>query len=208
MDPRTHWQELYRTRKPTEVSWYQPTAVLSLSMIRRVAPDHSAAVIDVGGGASTLVDGLLAEGYGRVTVLDVSGAALAGASVGKDAARVTWLEADVLEAALPACAYDVWHDRAVFNFLTESADRRRYVKQVRTSVRPWGHAVVATFAPDGPERCSGLEVERYGPVDLHGQFGSDFQLLESAREEHRTPAGAIQPFIYCLFRVGGGPGRR
>jgi SAM-dependent methyltransferase len=147
-------------------------------------------VIGVRGGASTLVDGLLAEGYGKVTVLDVSGAALAGASarVGKDAARVTWLEADVLEAALPACAYDVWHDRAVFHFLTESADRRRYVEQVRTSVRPWGHAVVATFAPDGPERCSGLEVERYGPVELHGQFGSDF--------------------IYCLFRVGGGPGTR
>jgi 2-polyprenyl-3-methyl-5-hydroxy-6-metoxy-1,4-benzoquinol methylase len=195
--------------KPTEVSWYQPTAVLSLSMIRRVAPDHSAAIIDVGGGASTLVDGLLADGYDRLTVLDVSGAALteASARLGEDAARVTWLEADVLETALPASAFDVWHDRAVFHFLTESADRKRYVEQVRTSVRLGGYVMVATFAPDGPTKCSGLDVARYTPQELHGQFGADFQLLESAREDHHTPAGSIQPFIYCLCRVNAHPQR-
>jgi SAM-dependent methyltransferase len=206
MDPRAHWERVYSTRKPTEVSWYQPTAGLSLSLIRRVAPDHSAAIIDVGGGASTLVDGLLADGYDRVTVLDVSGAALAEASrrLAGDAARVTWLEADVFDAALPACAYDVWHDRALFHFLTGAADRRRYVEQVRAAVRPGGHVLVATFAPDGPEKCSGLEVRRYGPQELHGQLGPDFRLLESVREEHHTPAGAIQPFVYCLCRVEDG----
>ena len=184
MDPRTHWQKVYTTRKPTEVSWYQPTAALSLSMIRRVAPDRSAAIIDVGGGASTLVDGLLADGYDRVTVLDVSGAALAEASarLATDAARVTWLEANVLDAALPASAYDVWHDRAVFHFLTEDADRRRYVEQVRASVRLGGYVMVATFAPDGPAKCSGLDVARYAPQELHGQFGCG---LPAARERSR-----------------------
>jgi len=204
MDPRAHWQKVYETKKPTEVSWYQPAARVSSSLIRRVAPDRSAAIIDVGGGASTLVDGLLADGYGSITVLDVSSAALAQASerLGGDAARVTWLEANVLDAALPASAYDVWHDRAVFHFLTEAADRERYVKQVRRSVRPGGYVMVATFASDGPTKCSGLEVARYAPEELHGEFGSDFQLVESAREEHHTPTGAVQPFIYCLCRVG------
>ena len=204
MDPRAHWQKVYETKKPTEVSWYQPAARVSSSLIRRVAPDRSAAIIDVGGGASTLVDGLLAAGYSSVSVLDVSSAALAQASerLGGDAARVTWLEADVLDAALPASAYDVWHDRAVFHFLTEAADRERYVKQVRRSVRPGGYVMVATFASDGPTKCSGLEVARYAPEELHGEFGSDFQLVDSAREEHHTPTGAVQPFIYCLCRVG------
>ena len=207
MDPRSHWQKVYATRKPTEVSWYQPAPVLSSSMIRRVAPDRSAAIIDVGGGASRLVDGLLAEGYDRITVLDVSNAALAVASarLAKDAERVTWLEANVLDTTLPAHAYDVWHDRAVFHFLTEVADRQRYVEQVRASVRPGGYVIVATFAADGPAKCSGLEVARYAPQELHGQFGSDFELLESTREEHHTPTGAIQPFTYCLCRMRGGP---
>src|SRR6185503_12159134 len=204
MDPRAHWQKVYETKKPTEVSWYQPAARVSSSLIRRVAPDRSAAIIDVGGGASTLVDGLLAAGYSSVSVLDVSSAALAQASerLGGDAARVTWLEANVLDAALPASAYDVGHDRAVFHFLTEAADRERYVKQVRRSVRPGGYVMVATFASDGPTKCSGLEVARYAPEELHGEFGSDFQLVDSAREEHHTPTGAVQPFIYCLCRVG------
>ena len=175
-----------------------------MSLIRRVAPDRSAAIIDVGGGASTLVDGLLVEGYSSVTVLDVSSAALAEAyeRLGGDAARVTWLEANVLHAALPASAYDVWHDRAVFHFLTEAEDRGRYVEQVRRSVRLGGHVIVATFASDGPTKCSGLEVARYAPEELHGEFGSDFQLVDSAREEHHTPTGVVQPFIYCLCRVG------
>ncbi|MGQ0736439.1 MAG: class I SAM-dependent methyltransferase [Acidobacteriota bacterium] len=152
----------------------------------------------------TLVDGLLADGYRRVTVLDVSGAARAEASarLAANAARVTWLEANVLDAELPTSAFDVWHDRAVFHFLTGSGDRQRYVQQVRAAVRPGGHVIVATFASDGPTKCSGLDVARYDPQALDDEFGADFQLLESARDEHRTPAGAIQPFIYCVFLVG------
>jgi SAM-dependent methyltransferase len=203
MDPRNHWQRVYTRRKPTEVSWYQPKAELSASLIEHIAPDRSLSIIDVGGGASTLVDGLLAHGYERITVLDVSSAALAAAAarLGAAAARVTWLEADVLDAALPGLGYDVWHDRAVFHFLTGEADRQRYVEQVRESVRLGGHVLVATFAPDGPAKCSGLDVARYGPLELHGQFGPDFQLLESVREEHHTPAGVVQPFTYCLCRI-------
>jgi 2-polyprenyl-3-methyl-5-hydroxy-6-metoxy-1,4-benzoquinol methylase len=206
MDPRNHWQHIYETRKPTEVSWYQPAARLSIDLIRRVAPGHGAAIIDVGGGASTLVDGLLAEGYDDVTVLDVSSAALAQASerLGPSAARVTWLEASILDATLTPSGYDVWHDRAVFHFLTDVADRRRYVEQVRSAVRVGGYVMVATFAADGPTKCSGLDVVRYAPQELHGQFGSDFQLLESVRDEHRTPAGSVQPFIYCMCRVSPG----
>lgn len=208
MDPRSHWQRIYGTKKATEVSWYQPIAELSLNMIRRVSPDPKAAVIDVGGGASTLVDGLLSDGYRAITVLDLSSAALAH-SAGRlkdEAAKVTWLEADVLDAALPSAAYDVWHDRAVFHFLTRPGDRLRYVERVRAAVRPGGHVIVATFGLDGPMACSGLEVVRYGATELHDQFGSDFELLESTREEHHTPAGATQPFVYCLCRVAGSPG--
>jgi SAM-dependent methyltransferase len=203
MDPRDHWQGVYETKKPTEVSWYQATATLSLNLIQRVAPDRSAAIIDVGAGASTLVDGLLAAGYTNLTVLDVSAAALAEAAtrLGPSAGRVIWREADVLGAALPALAYDVWHDRAVFHFLVDAADRARYVDQVRAAVREGGHVLVATFAEDGPKKCSGLDVVRYAPEGLHQQFGPDFQLVQTAREEHHTPTGATQPFIYCLCRM-------
>lgn len=204
MDVRAHWQKVYGTKTPTELSWYQPTAASSLNLIRRAAPDHAAAIMDVGGGASTLVDGLLAVGYTRVTVLDVSGAALAQAAarLAEKAERVTWLEANVLDANLPASAVDVWHDRAVFHFLTDITERRRYVEQVRASVRIGGAVIVATFASDGPTKCSGLDAARYNPQELHRELGAGFQLIESAREEHHTPAGAIQPFIYCWFRVG------
>jgi SAM-dependent methyltransferase len=203
MNPRNHWQNLYASKKPTEVSWYQSRAAQSLKMIRRVATDRSTAIIDVGGGASTLVDGLLADGYGRVTVLDLSATALAAAAerLGESEASVTWIEADVLNALLPSSGYGLWHDRAVFHFLTEPADRRKYVAQVRSAVRAGGYVMIATFGPDGPAKCSGLDVVRYAPQELHHEFGPDFQLIESAREEHRTPSGAIQPFIYCLCKV-------
>lgn len=203
MRPRDHWERVYGTKKSTEVSWYQPTPDLSLRLLRSVLPDRSAPIIDVGGGASTLVDGLLAEGYTRITVLDVSASALkqAVARLGTSAAGVTWREANVLDCSFPPAAYAVWHDRAVFHFLTDPGDRERYVAQVRAAVRLGGHAMVATFATDGPMKCSGLEVVRYSPDQLHAQFGPDFQLLESFREEHHTPAGVVQPFIYCLCRM-------
>jgi SAM-dependent methyltransferase len=210
MDPKDHWERLYRTKAPTQVSWYQPEARVSLDIIRRVAPDTTTPLIDVGGGASTLVDGLLDAGYETVTVLDVAPAALAIAQrrLGRRAARVRWLAADVLNVLLPSQAYGVWHDRAVFHFLTQPADRARYVAQTRKAVRPGGHVIVASFSPEGPPKCSGLDVVRYSPDALHAQFGEGFRLLDSVREDHHTPGGALQAFVYCLCRVereGGEP---
>ena len=200
MDPRSHWEQVYRTKGPDQVSWFQPEAKLSLELIQLVAPARDTTIIDVGAGASMLVDGLLTAGYSRITVLDLSSAALAQAQqrLASRTGAVIWQEADVLTADLDAGAFDVWHDRAVFHFLTDATDRARYVAQVRQAVRPGGYVLVATFAEDGPLRCSGLSVARYSPDSLHGEFGSDFRLVESRREQHRTPAGAPQAFTYCL----------
>jgi len=164
-----------------------------------------APIIDVGGGASTLVDGLIEAGYREVTVLDIAGASLAIARnrLGKRAVDVAWAEANILTATLPWSRYAVWHDRAVFHFLTDPSDRARYVEKTRESVRPGGHVIVASFAPDGPTQCSGLEVMRYSPDTMHAQFGEGFRLIDSVREEHHTPSGTTQAFVYCLCRVSG-----
>jgi SAM-dependent methyltransferase len=200
MDRKSHWEEIYRNKLPTQVSWYQPHALRSLDLIRRVSPPPDGAIIDVGGGASTLIDDLLDVGYHDLTVLDLSATALgkARARLGTRANTVRWVEADVLSASLPKTGYSVWHDRAAFHFLTAPADRARYVAQVRQAVRVGGWVLVATFADDGPTRCSGLEVARYSPQALYAEFGPPFQLLASEREEHVTPAGVRQAFVYCL----------
>jgi ubiquinone/menaquinone biosynthesis C-methylase UbiE len=205
MSREKHWEAIYRSKAATEVSWYQPEARLSLELIRRIAPELDASVLDVGGGASTLADGLLNAGYRDVTVLDLARAALTGAQerLGERAAQVRWIVADVLDAPLPAASCAVWHDRAVFHFLTDARDRARYVAQVDRVARPGGHVIVASFGPDGPTRCSGLEVMRYSPEGMHAEFGASFELLDSVREDHRTPDGLIQAFVYCLCRVGG-----
>jgi ubiquinone/menaquinone biosynthesis C-methylase UbiE len=199
MDPKSHWEHIYSSRPAEAVSWYQPYAARSLDLIRRVAPGTDARVIDVGGGASTLVDDLLASGMHNLTVLDISEAALHSAQrrLGEQAKRVRWIAADIIRSPLEPAAYDVWHDRAVFHFLTDPVDRAAYVTQVRRAVRRGGHVIVAAFGPEGPERCSGLPVVRYGPGQLHAQFGGEFELLEHVAEEHRTPAGAVQQFVYC-----------
>jgi SAM-dependent methyltransferase len=209
MDPKSHWEGIYRTKLPTQVSWYQRHARRSLDLIRRVSPPPDGAIIDVGGGASTLIDDLLDTGYDDLTVLDLSATALAiaRARLGTRANTVRWVEADILNASLPKTGYSVWHDRAVFHFLTAPADRARYVAQVRQAVRVGGFALVATFADDGPTRCSGLEVTRYSPEALHAEFGAPFQLMASEREEHVTPAGVRQAFIYCLCRIDEDGGR-
>ena len=203
MNREKHWDRIYRAKAPTEVSWYQPEARLSLELIRRIAPELDASVLDVGGGASTLADGLLSAGYRDVTVLDLAPAALARAQerLGERATQVRWVVADVLDAPLPAASCAVWHDRAVFHFLTDVRDRARYVAQAQRIVRPGGHIIVASFGPEGPSQCSGLEVVRYSPEALHTEFGAAFRLLDSAREDHRTPGGSVQAFVYCLCRV-------
>lgn len=205
MQSKEHWETVYATKPATGVSWYQEHAEQSLRLIHQTGIPRTGAIIDVGGGASTLVDDLLDEGYSQVTVLDLSATALhaAQARLGERAYSVRWLEADVLQTSLPAQAYDVWHDRAVFHFLTDEADRRAYVAAVLRSVKPEGHVIVATFAEDGPTKCSGLPVMRYSPSELHGQFGPSFALLKQEREEHHTPFGTVQKFIYCYCRVAG-----
>jgi SAM-dependent methyltransferase len=202
MELKSHWEHVYQTKDSTQVSWYQPHLQRSLQMIERTGVDKSAHIIDVGGGSSTLVDDLLANGYMQITVLDISGAAIRVAQerLGALAERVTWLEADITRATLSPNHYDVWHDRAVFHFLTDMGDRQKYVDSVRQSVKVGGHVIVATFAPDGPEKCSGLNVMRYDADRLRGEFGDEFQLIESVREDHQTPFGTQQKFIYCYCR--------
>lgn len=199
MSAKSHWENVYTTKPAQRVSWYQPHAALSLAMIQRSGFSPGSSVIDVGGGASTLVDDLLASGYRNLTVLDLSRAALdvARQRLGDDAKRVRWIEGDITTVALPEREFDVWHDRAVFHFLTEPEARRAYIAQVMRSVKPGGHVIVAAFGPEGPTQCSGLPVMRYAPEALHATFGSAFQLIEHTAEEHHTPGGSVQHFVYC-----------
>ncbi len=202
MDQKRHWETIYQTKDVHTVSWFQPEARQSLDFITRFAPDRESPIIDVGAGASVLVDGLLQSGYRDLTVLDVSETALeiSRQRLGAAATAVKWIAADVRSAPLAEFAYDVWHDRAVFHFLIEPADRRAYVAQVQRTVRPGGYVLVATFAEDGPATCSGLPVNRYSAESLHAEFGPTFRVLTSAHEDHHTPGGREQSFLYCLCR--------
>lgn len=203
MQSKDHWERVYTTKQTDSVSWFQQHADLSLELIRATGAGKDAAIIDVGGGASTLVDDLLAEGYTDLTVLDLSKTALDTARnrLGYEESKVRWLDADITQADLPSNRYDIWHDRAVFHFLTDPADRAAYVQKVMLSVKPGGHVIVATFAQDGPLQCSDLPVMRYSPDELHDQFGEAFKLLIHCTEQHHTPGGKVQPFVYCYCRL-------
>lgn len=202
MKAKTHWENVYETKDSNAVSWFQEHPELSLQFIELAGIDKSVQIVDVGGGASTLVDDLLDRNYQNITVLDISRAALKVAQkrLGSRADAVEWLEADVTQVRLPYRFYDVWHDRAVFHFLTQTEDRQKYVEAVTHSVKTGGHVIVATFGVDGPSRCSGLEVVRYNPESLHDEFGDSFDLVQSASESHQTPFGTEQKFIYCYCR--------
>ena len=204
MQSKSHWENIFATKDVTQVSWFQEHPELSVQFIEQTGVDKTGQIIDVGGGASTLVDDLLANGYDNVTVLDISGAALQVAQqrLGQLASKVTWLEASIIEAELPENFYDVWHDRAVFHFLTRAEDRARYVEAVRLSVKTGGHVIVATFGLEGPLRCSGLDVIRYSPDSLHDEFGDSFEIVDTTSELHHTPFGTEQKFIYCYCRKG------
>jgi SAM-dependent methyltransferase len=203
MDARKHWNDVYTTKGPENVSWFRPHLERSLALLEAANVSRNGGVIDVGGGASTFVDDLLDRGYTNITVLDLSRAALDAARVrlGECASRVQWICADVTDTRLPVEAYDFWHDRAVFHFLRDPRARERYVAAVRRSLKPGGHIVVATFGPHGPEKCSGLEVLRFTPEALHAEFGSDFERLASETEIHTTPWGTEQEFVYCYCRM-------
>jgi 2-polyprenyl-3-methyl-5-hydroxy-6-metoxy-1,4-benzoquinol methylase len=206
MNSKTHWEKVYGTKRPNEVSWYRPHLDVSIKLIEEATRDRNAHIIDVGGGESTLVDDLLVRGYHNLSVLDLSSTALAVAKerLGDKADQVNWLCGDVTTFAFSRQGCDVWHDRAVFHFLTDVKDRAEYVRQVAHAVKPGGHVIVATFGPEGPTQCSGLDVVRYDPSALHDEFGPSFQLVKHLTELHRTPAGSIQQFTYCYCNISSG----
>lgn len=198
---KAHWETIYTDLLPEEVSWYQEEPTLSLELIRRAGLGPDGAIVDIGGGASVLVDSLLAAGYRNVTVLDLSAHALAHAAqrLGARAKQVEWIEADVTDVVLPR-VYDLWHDRAAFHFLTEAGDRKRYLETMTRSVRDGGDAIIATFAIGGPTKCSGLEVVQYDAQKLSSELGPAFSLIDQRAECHVTPTGKEQQFGYFLFR--------
>lgn len=198
---RSHWEEVYTTKAETAVSWYQPHSTRSLELITSAAPNPSAAIVDIGGGTSRLVDDLIARGYADLTVLDVAEAALAKsrARLGNDAGKVDWIVADVTTWRPPRI-YDVWHDRAVFHFLTEPGQQAAYLSALQTGTAAGSTIVMATFALDGPEKCSGLPVQRYSPTTLSARLGPAFHLARESDETHDTPWGSQQRFSYATFR--------
>lgn len=203
MDAQAHWNKIYTEKSANAVSWYRPHLETSLELIERVTPNNSSSIIDVGGGESTLVDDLLARGYLDITVLDISRTAIEANKqrLGRTSERVHWFAADIIETNIPASRYDVWHDRAVFHFLTLERSRAAYVRQVARAVRKGGHVIVSTFGPAGPLKCSGLDVVRYDAESLHREFGLSFRLLGSSTELHQTPFGTTQQFLYCYCRI-------
>ena len=203
MDMQTHWERIYAQKAPDQVSWYRPHLETSLALIEQGSAGRSAAIIDVGAGEATLVDDLLARGFTNVTVLDISSTAIEAnrKRLGNVADLVRWVVADVTRVDLESAAYDVWHDRAVFHFLTEESDRAAYVRQVARAMRRGGHVIVSAFGPEGPMKCSGLEVVRYDADSLHAEFGSRFRLVSSSKEPHQTPFGTTQQFLYCYCVV-------
>ncbi len=200
MSDERHWDAVYADRAPTELSWYRPRLERSLEWIDACGLEPPAQIVDIGGGASTLVDDLLARGFEGVTVVDLSARALerAQARLGPAAARVRWIVGDLTTPLLAAASVDLWHDRAVFHFLTDERQRRAYVEQLRRALRPRGCVILASFGPSGPQRCSGLPVRRHSSAQLHEALGPGFTLLRSADEVHQTPAGAAQAFAYAL----------
>jgi trans-aconitate methyltransferase len=204
---RDHWNHVYNSKAPEAVSWYQPRPALSLALIAASGVRKDAGIIDVGAGASTLVDCLLDQGYSSLAVLDWSGTALAHgrARLGDRAAAVQWHEADVTRFEPPR-RYGLWHDRAVFHFLTQESDRRAYIATLKRALEADGHVVIATFAPDGPAKCSGLDVMRHDEAKLRRELGEEFELRETRRETHLTPWQSEQRFVYARFRRHPNPG--
>jgi SAM-dependent methyltransferase len=200
-DREAHWQKVYLEKSEQQVSWTQASPEPSLGLIERFAPAPQAAIVDIGGGASRLVDALCEHGYEAVTVLDLSGAALAAAKarLGPRGAGVQWIAADVTRWE-PPHPFDLWHDRAAFHFLVEAVDRQAYLDRLIRGVKAGGHAIIATFALDGPEKCSGLPVQRYDPAGLSEVVGGAFELVAQQRHRHTTPWGAVQSFQFSVLR--------
>jgi 2-polyprenyl-3-methyl-5-hydroxy-6-metoxy-1,4-benzoquinol methylase len=201
---KNHWENVYEKKLSTEVSWYQAHPTVSLELIASTGINHDSGIIDVGGGASALVDKLLDEGFKDLTILDISSQAMDYAKnrLGKRAENVNWIEADITDFD-SSVKYDLWHDRAVFHFLINEEDRKRYVACMNKSLNPGGHVIISTFAIDGPLKCSGLPIERYNPEKMKNELGDFFNFIRSADETHRTPSAIEQKFTYFYFKKVG-----
>ncbi|OGW27596.1 MAG: hypothetical protein A2X56_02370 [Nitrospirae bacterium GWC2_57_13] len=205
---REHWDQAYARGGPAGVGWYQTQPRISHELIAETGIGREARIIDVGGGASTLVDSLLDAGYQNVTVLDLSPQSITYAKerLGERAGKVTWIEADATTFRFQE-SVDLWHDRAVFHFLTDAADRQRYIEVLKQTLRPAGHLIISTFGPKAPPKCCNLPVMRYTSESLSQEFGEGFQLQSVREETHMTPTGVPQQFIYCRFRMKEGSGK-
>lgn len=199
---KLHWENIYSKKGAMQVSWYAPHLELSLKLIEQTGVSTAGQIIDVGGGDSTLVDDLMEKGYEKISILEISHTAIeiSKARLGVRAKDVQWIEADVTQVELPQNHYDIWHDRAVFHFLTSAEDRRRYLDLVKASLKSGGHLIIATFAQDGPVKCSGLDVVRYTTDKIIAEVGIDFEFIESMSETHKTPSNTEQKFLYSCFR--------
>ncbi|MER2512880.1 MAG: class I SAM-dependent methyltransferase [Nitrosomonas ureae] len=202
MEQKEHWEKVYQSKASDQVSWYKAHLSLSLDWILGSLKSKSSRVIDVGGGSSTLVDDLLAKGYIDITVLDISQQAL---KVSKDrlgalADKVTWIEAGITRVSFPPQSFDVWHDRAIFHFLTDPVQRKKYIETLKSTLKTDGFLIMATFSLEGPLKCSGLHIVRYSPETLSGELGDGFSLVKTSQERHQTPFGTFQNFTYCLFK--------
>jgi 2-polyprenyl-3-methyl-5-hydroxy-6-metoxy-1,4-benzoquinol methylase len=202
MDRKTHWEKVYTTKSHTEVSWFAEHIQTSLGLIGKTGADKASAIIDVGGGASTLVDDLSANGYQDLTVIDISGAALkiARDRLGGEAGKIKWMESDILESDFGRRQYDVWHDRAVFHFLTTVEDRAAYRQKVLTHVKKGGFVVLSIFADDGPLKCSMLDIKRHSGTEIEEFFGNEFEKVHEDRTSHITPAKVEQKFVNVILK--------
>ncbi len=202
MDQKGHWERVYSSNATERLGWYEPHLQTTLNWMRELGLDKDARIIDVGGGASTLVDDLLDKEFQHLTILDLSERALSTVRtrLGAAADKVTWLEGDITSVQLPPEHYDLWHDRAVFHFLTNPKDRKKYAGSLDRALKNGGHVIIGTFAPEAPPRCSGLEVERYSPERLHEELGERLVLQKHRQELHVTPGGVKQMYLYCRFR--------
>jgi SAM-dependent methyltransferase len=198
----SHWDAIYESKEDGDLTWFQASSTVSLELIELANLPTEAAIVDVGGGVSRLIDGLLAAKFENITVVDVSGAAIekSRARLGSKGDFIRWITGDILACPLETGSVDLWHDRAVFHFLLTASDRDKYITCIRSALKPGGFVVISTFGPDGPERCSGLQICRYNPQKLAASLGPEFVLLESKPENHVTPTGAIQAFTCCIFR--------
>lgn len=199
----SHWDRIYEDKAEQDVSWYAAHLAISVDLICRCIAGTSAAVIDVGCGRASLLQDLMALGYEDLTAVDISSVAIefAKARLQSQSTVTQWLVADVLSDEFPRNRYDIWHDRAVFHFLTASGDRQTYIRRLKHSLRDHGYFIVGTFALNGPDRCSGLPTMRYSPSTLQDELGSAFKLKSHITDEHQTPSGMIQSFLYCVFEV-------